>query len=307
MRRPAVDLVGPKTYMIDSGFLGIPHLAAVYYLDAERPALVETSGALVARNLIDRLRASGVDDLAYVVVSHVHLDHAGAAGHILEAYPGARLVVHPAGARHMADPERLHRSAERVYGEKAMREEWGYLRPVPPDSIVTAEDGQVLDLGDRRLQILFTPGHAKHHLSVWDASEGAVYLGDSAGVYVSEAEYQAPSAPPPDLDPVVACRSLERIEGLGPEVIYFTHFGPARETGRLLENARRQYLDWLQIAEDGFEQGYDTPVVADLLESEADPGRKNLAPHLMEKVNRLVPYRVQAEGYLTYLRRRRAH
>jgi glyoxylase-like metal-dependent hydrolase (beta-lactamase superfamily II) len=302
----SMHLAAEDTYLIDSRFLGLEKLAAVYFVDASLPALVETSGALVADQVIDRLRSAGIDDLAYIVVTHIHLDHAGAAGHILEAYPNAKLVVHPLGARHMADPEKLHRSAERVYGQKAMREEWGYLRPVPSSAIIAAEDGQELDLGNRRLRLIHTPGHAKHHMSVWDDDSGMLFVGDSAGVYFSDADYQTPSAPPPDLDPYLACESLKKLQDLSPQVICFTHFGPTREAERLLENAERQYIDWLRVAEESIEKGYDAAATAQRFESELDPRRKALSPEIQKKVDSLVPHIVQAEGYMTYLKRGRS-
>lgn len=297
--------VGPHTYMIDSGFLGMSGLTAVYYVDAPRPALIETSGALVAQGVIEALRRSGVDTLAYVIVSHIHLDHAGGAGHLLRAYPEAKLFVHPEGARHMADPERLHRSAERVYGKEAMAKEWGYLEPVDADSIVPADNGQVIELGDGSLRLLFTPGHAKHHMCIWDTTEGAVFLGDSAGVYLHDVEYQAPSAPPPDLDPYLACESLDRVADLEPEVIYFTHYGPGKEPERLLDNARRQYMEWLQVVEEGFERSQDAQEIVKRLAQEVDARRSALPKEAHQKVAKLVPYEVQAEGYLGYLERRK--
>ncbi|MER3521160.1 MAG: MBL fold metallo-hydrolase [Acidimicrobiia bacterium] len=300
----SMQRVGSRIYMIDSGFLGLPKLAAVYYIDAPRPALIETSGSLVAREVIETLKSAGVDALAYVIVSHIHLDHAGGAGHFLKEYPGAKLVVHPEGARHMADPERLHRSAERVYGKQAMIKEWGYLEPVPKDAIVPAADGQSLDLGDGALRILFTPGHAKHHICVFDLSEGALFLGDSAGVYLCDVEYQTLSAPPPDLDPYLACESLERVAELVPEVILFTHYGPGNETERLLENARRQYMEWLRVVEDGFYRSQNTEEIAERLAKEADPERSRLPQDAVARLAKLVPYDVQVEGYIGYLRRR---
>ncbi len=299
-----MERIAEKSYIIDSQFLGFPRLSAVYFLDAMRPTLIETSGALVAEHVLEELRSAGIDDLAYVVVTHIHLDHAGAAGDILEAFPGAKLVVHPLGAKHMADPTRLHRSAERVYGITAMKEEWGYLKPIPSEAIIAAEDESTIDLGDRKLRILFTPGHAKHHLSVFDTSEGALYLGDSAGVYVEESNYLTPSAPPPDLDPYLACRSLEKLRRLEPEIILFTHYGPSKDPSHLLEKAEKQYIDWLGVAERGYAKGLGAQEIASFFEEDLDLERSSLPSDVREKVDKLVPYQVQAEGYLTYLRRK---
>ncbi len=278
-------------------------LVGVYLVDAQRPALIETSGALVAPEVISTLQSAGVDSLAYVVVSHIHLDHAGGAGHILQAFPEAKLVVHPLGAAHLVDPTRLHASAERVFGKEAMRTEWGYLDPVPKESILAAEEGMQLSLGNRTLEIIFTPGHSKHHLCAWDASAGAIFAGDAAGVYFRETHYLTPTAPPPDLDPIRACESIERLKALEPEVIYFTHFGPASPALEYLEVAEKQYVDWLAVAREGMRQGLGPDDVGKLFEERVDTSRASLPPKVAEKVRRLVPSRVQAEGYLGYLAR----
>ncbi len=295
--------VGSDIYLLDSRFMGLEGLVGVYLVDAQRPALIETSGALVAPEVISSLESAGVDSLAYVIVSHIHLDHAGGAGHILQAFPEARLVVHPLGAAHLVDPTRLHASAERVFGKEAMRAEWGYLEPVPKESILAAEDGMQLSLGNRTLEVIFTPGHSKHHLCIWDASAGAIFAGDAAGVYFPEAHYHTPTAPPPDLDPVRACESIQRLKVLDPEVIYFTHFGPASPALDYLEVAEKQYVDWLGVAREGMKLGLGSGDVARLFEERVDTARASLPPNVAEKVRRLVPSRVQAEGYLGYLAR----
>lgn len=301
-----LEEVGPRIYMLDSKFLGFDRLAAVYFIEAPRPAVVETSGSLCSRELLNTLERSGVDDLAYVVVSHIHLDHAGGVGHFHARFPNAKVVVHPSGAPHLADPARLHSSVERVYGRQAVVQNWGYMLPVDPASIVAAEDGHRLDLGNGRfLEILHTPGHAKHHVAIVDSDTGSVFLGDSAGVYVEDSAYLTPSTPPPDLDPIGACASLDRILERKPVAVYFSHFGRGSEPNELLETAKSQYLKWLEAAERIFREGHDQRELVSVIARELDADRRSLDDATRRKIDALVPHEVQAAGYFLYLERRR--
>jgi len=297
-----LEKVGPGTYLIDSRFLGLDKLAAVYYLDAERPTIIETSGSLCAQRILEILEGAGIDALAYIIVSHIHLDHAGGVGDFYERFPDAQVVVHPRGARHLADPERLHRSVESVYGKEAVQRRWGYMRPVDACSILPAEDLEKLDLGGgRHLQILHTPGHAKHHMAILDESTDGVFLGDSAGVYLSDADFLAPSTPPPDLDPHAACASLDRVLQCRPKVAYFSHFGPALDPARTLEAAKNFYQEWLGIAESMYDSGKTLDDLAGVLREREKVRRRHLDDDASKRLEELVPIEVQAEGYWNYL------
>jgi glyoxylase-like metal-dependent hydrolase (beta-lactamase superfamily II) len=301
-RSATLEKVGPSTYLIDSRFLGLGKLAAVYYLDAERPAIIETSGSLCAQRILEILEDAGIDTLAYIIVSHIHLDHAGGVGDFHERFPDAQVVVHPRGARHLADPERLHRSVESVYGKEAVQHRWGYMKPVDASSILAAEDLDKIDLGGgRHLQILHTPGHAKHHMAILDESTEGVFLGDSAGVYLSDADFLAPSSPPPDLDPHAACASLDRIIGCRPKVAYFSHFGPAVDPARTLEAAKNFYQEWLEIAQSVYDSGKTLDDLADVLKEREKVRRRQLDADASKRLEELVPIEVQAEGYWNYL------
>ena len=161
---------------IDTEMAGMRQLVAGFLVPGERPALIETGPATVIPTLVDGLRESGLgpEDLAYVVVSHIHLDHAGGAGDILEHFPNATVVVHRAGARHLADPSRLMDSAYRVFGPSLDRL-FGPLKAVPEDRLRAVDPGEFIDLGgNRTLEIIEAPGHAKHHMAILDSDTGAL-------------------------------------------------------------------------------------------------------------------------------------
>lgn len=289
--------IAARTYMADSELLGIPKTTGVFYLDADRPALIETSAAAVAPRVLAALAEMGVDDLAYIIVSHIHLDHAGATGQMAAAFPDATVVVHEQGARHMKDPTRLEASAARVYGEAELLEHWGHLEPIPENRLRSVDDGDTIDLGNRSLDVLYAPGHARHQIALADSETRGVFLGDAAGIYLADYDYQTPSAPPPDLDPVLAVESLARIAQLDPETIFFTHYGPGSNPQRLLDRASEQYIRWGEVVERTMASTTELPAIAAALRDRADPDREGLPKEIQEQLERFASYETQAAGY----------
>lgn len=237
---------------IDTHMGGFPEITAGYLLPAERPALIETGPSRVAGEIAAGVRRAGLDpaDLAWIVVSHIHLDHAGGVGDLVRTFPNATVVVHPAGARHLADPERLLASSARVYGP-LMDTVYGGLTPVEASRIKAAEDGETLDLGDRRLELLHAPGHAKHHMAVFEPDLGALFAGDGVGVLLpsSPSGRIRPATPPPDFDRDLAVASLRRMAKLDPAYLVLTHFGPVSPPAERLAEAEERLLRWCETAE----------------------------------------------------------
>lgn len=212
---------------IDTLTAGMTQVTAGYLLATPRPALIECGPAVSIGAVIGALRARGLDpdDLAYVVVSHVHLDHAGGAGDLLAAFPSAKVVVSEVGARHLVDPERLNASSRRVYGD-LMDSVYGDCTPVAAERVVGVADGHRLDLGGgNKLELWYTPGHAKHHIAVLDPDRGALFVGDSVGVLMPGMTEIRPATPPPDFDLDLAFHSLDRYAQLRPETVYLAHYG----------------------------------------------------------------------------------
>ena len=194
--------LGHEVFQIDTRMAGYDGITAGYLIRGDRPCLVETGtapSAPVVRDALARL-GIGAGDLATVVVTHIHLDHAGGAGDIAAMFPAAQIVVHQRGARHLADPSRLMASARLVYGD-ALDRLFGVLAPVPAGRIVALDDLGTVDLGGgRRLDSHYSPGHAKHHVGLVDSDTGDLYVGDAAGVYLPETGDVRPATPPPDFD-----------------------------------------------------------------------------------------------------------
>jgi glyoxylase-like metal-dependent hydrolase (beta-lactamase superfamily II) len=177
------------------------------------------------------LSAAGISlaDVTTILLTHIHLDHAGATGTLVRENPRLRVYVHEIGAPHMADPGKLIASATRLYGD-AMDRLWGEFAPVPPASMITLRGGERLEVAGRSLEVAYTPGHASHHVSYFSADSGCAFVGDTAGVCVVPNGFVLPPTPPPDIDLESWAESLATIERWHADTLLITHFGPASPT-----------------------------------------------------------------------------
>jgi len=197
-------------------------------------------------------------DVTSLLLTHIHLDHAGATGSLVRANPRLRVYVHEKGAPHMVDPSKLLASATRLWGDD-MGRLWGEVRPVPAASIVALAGGERITASARDLEVAYTPGHASHHVSYFSADSGIAFVGDTAGIRVTPGGFVLPPTPPPDIDLDAWRESLERIEAWGPGTLFLTHFGPSspiaphvRELADHLEVTRQ--LAAASLAQDGTDE-----------------------------------------------------
>jgi glyoxylase-like metal-dependent hydrolase (beta-lactamase superfamily II) len=221
-----VQEVAPGISMIDTMLGGLEGVTASYLVAGERPALVETGARTSAPALREALAAAGMGaaDLAWIVLTHVHLDHCGGTGIIAAAFPRATVVVHRRGARHLAEPGRLVAASAAVYGARWSL--YGGLDRTPAARIVPADDRHRVPLGGgRELVMLETPGHARHHMAVLDEASGTVLAGDALGARFPGGGLY-PALPPPEIDLAAGLASLDRLTALAPERLCLGHFGP---------------------------------------------------------------------------------
>lgn len=239
------DCIGALEYeggiiAVDSGMVR-PQMAACYLLETDAAlAVVETGNSRSADRMLSVLAHRGRrrEEVSHVIVTHVHLDHAGGAGHLMQHLPNATLVVHPRGARHMIDPSRLEASARAVYGDEEYEAQHGALAPVPEERVLVMEDGGSLSVGRRTLQFLDTPGHARHHFCVWDEHTQGWFSGDTFGISYRELDTVAgpfifPTTTPVQFDPPALVSSIGKLMERRPRNIYLTHFGRVTQTERL--------------------------------------------------------------------------
>ncbi len=247
--------LGEGITCIDTGYVR-PRLAACYLVQAGgQAAFIDCGTPHSLPGVLNVLQERGIgsEQVTYVIPTHVHLDHAGGAGAMMQAFPKARLVVHPRGARHLIDPTRLIAGVKAVYGEAAYRESFGELVPVPAHRVIEAPDGMNLDLGGRRLVFFDSPGHARHHFCVHDEGSQGLFTGDTFGI--SYREFDSPKGPflfatttPVQFDPDAWYGTLDRLLALGAQRVFLTHFSGVELTTSLVEQLRASIGAFVEIA-----------------------------------------------------------
>ena len=259
MRGGLIDY-GNGICAFDAGYMR-PLLAAIHLIESEgRAAFVDTANFEVLPQALAALEARGMgpENVDYVILTHIHLDHAGGAGVMMEAFPNARLVVHPRGARHMAEPTKLMAGVEGVYGRERARRMYGNLIPIPAGRIVEAHDNTVIRLGSRELLCIDTPGHARHHIAVVDRQSTGIFTGDTFGISYRELDVDGrplimPSSTPIQFDPDEMRASIERMLSFGPDAVYLTHYSrltPPAELGAKVLRLLDRYVDIALAASD---------------------------------------------------------
>jgi glyoxylase-like metal-dependent hydrolase (beta-lactamase superfamily II) len=215
-------------------------------VEAGRAVVIDSATAPAAPRVLAALAAKGVPPEAvdYVMLTHVHLDHAGGAGALIARCPNARLTVHPRGARHMIDPSRLVAATVAIYGEAAARRAYGEVVPVPPDRVIETPEAATLRWQGREFRTLDTPGHARHHCVIRDSTSGHVFAGDCFGLSYRELDcdgraFVFPTTSPSQFDPQALHRSIARIVALRPAALYVAHFGQIRDVERLAGDLHR--------------------------------------------------------------------
>jgi glyoxylase-like metal-dependent hydrolase (beta-lactamase superfamily II) len=215
---------------VDLNFLGRQHTIATGVIEgAGTFALVDPGPSTCLETLELQLQGQGLrlGDVTHILLTHIHLDHAGATGTILRRHPGITVYVHERGAPHMSDPAKLLASATRLYGAE-MNRLWGAFEPVPVKNLVSLRGGEQVEVGGRRFEVAYTPGHASHHVSYFDPDSGVAFVGDTAGVRIDGGFLVAPT-PPPDIDVELWTRSVAAIEAWSPATLFLTHFGPVQD------------------------------------------------------------------------------
>ena len=297
--------IAPGVLELDTLLGGWERVTAGYLIEGPAPVLVETGSQSSVPVLLDQLARMGLgaEDLAGVVVTHIHLDHAGGVGDVARAFPKATVYVHPKGARHLVDPTKLVDSASRVYGP-LLDSLYGRLDPTPQERIHVLEDGEAVAVGpDRSLIAVDSPGHAKHHLGLHDTSSGILFAGDAVGVRLPDVGVLRPATPPPDFDLDLALHSLHRFAERRPSGIALAHYGLLDDPQELLDEAQDTLRLWAEIAESAFGRGED---IADALSAAFDPAMVDVAPEHREKHEVLSGVHSNAAGFHRWLSTRQS-
>ncbi len=304
-----METIAPGIHQIDTLLGGWDRVTAGFLVSGEQPALVETGARSSVATVEAALAAAGLGarDLRWLVLTHIHLDHAGGIGDLAAAFPDATVVVHERGARHLADPSRLVASAAQVYGD-LLDSLYGTMLAVPAERIVAAADGHTLDLGaGRTLTLVDSPGHARHHHAVLDSHTGTLLVGDAVGVRLPGIGILQPAVPPPDFDLEAATASLRRFAALRPQQVVLTHYGPVPDPLAILDEAEGLLHRWVAVAErviatQGDAAGVDE--VAAALRAEVGIPDELMPAGMRERAETLNGIHSNAAGIHRYLRKR---
>ena len=298
----------PRITGIDTQMAGRSKVTSAYLLPASEPALIETGPTTSVGAVHKGLRSLdlGPEDLAHIVVTHIHLDHAGGVGRLATSFPSAIVWVHERGAPHLVDPSKLVSSAARVYGEERMADLFGPVDPVPDARVRAVSEGDRIALGERALEVLYTPGHASHHVSLIDSETGALFTGDALGVHLPDVRVLRPATPPPDIDIELGVDSIRRIRSRARSVLMFSHFGPVTEVEELCSLAERRLRKWADIVREGLEETDDLDRIAALLTRRtapdfAEPRSRGID---WERYDILADMRINAAGLVRYWKKR---
>jgi glyoxylase-like metal-dependent hydrolase (beta-lactamase superfamily II) len=296
------------TQIIDTKMHGGDDITAAFLIrgDDGTNSLIETGPKSSVRHVFAALDAAGIERLDRIVVTHIHLDHAGAAGTLVERFPEAVVYVHEIGAPHLADPAKLWASASRIYGD-AMERMWGGIDPIPQSNIRVVSDGDEIDLGGRVIRAIETPGHAYHHHAYLDESTGTVFTGDAVGVRLPDVGVIRPATPPPEFHMEKAIASIERVRSLGATTAYLTHFGP-HDRGERVSNlselcdesieALRRWAEWVR---DARASTSDLDDATEIVRKHASEDMETRLPsEAIERMELTTSYRMNVSGYMRY-------
>ncbi|MFH0913680.1 MAG: MBL fold metallo-hydrolase [Chloroflexota bacterium] len=300
-----VGEVAPRIHLIDNHLYNLSRFGSVYLLDEEKKALVETGPAVCAPYVLEGIREAGFrrEEIAYVIVTHIHLDHSGGVGVLLRSLPQAQVIAHYRGAKHLIDPARLVASTIETSGKSVMEQYYGEVLPVPAERVRAVKDGDTLRLSDKQvLTFLDTPGHAPHELCIVESRNKGVFSGDAVGLLVGEGRVLIAAHPPPNFDLEAALRTIDRLLKLKPSRIYFSHFGASERAEETLLHAREKLQTWAAIGEKAIKEGSPEEAVARMVQEVApdlEPvkGDKTLYDYLLQNS---IPR--CARGFLKYYR-----
>jgi len=256
-------------FWIDLHYQEAPNLIATGVLITESGLLLIDPGPTTALPGLGaglEAKGYGLTDVHAVLLTHIHLDHAGATGTIVQQHPDIDVVVHRIGAPHVAEPSRLLASAKRIYGD-SMDRLWGEVAAVPEDNLTVVRGGEMLTLGGHTLNVAYTPGHAVHHVSYYDRSSQMAFVGDVAGMRISDADYVLPVTPPPDVDLERWLQSIETVRAWAPEVLFPTHCGPSFDPASHLTVMAERLQGWADEVRDVLQAAPDDAAVENAAEA----------------------------------------
>lgn len=298
-----VSKVAENIYMIDDQLYSIPKYGSVYLINEDKKVLIDSGPTTSANSVLNGIKAVGVrpEDIDYIIATHIHLDHSGGAGVLLQDMPQAQVVVHYKGAKHLVDPANLISSMTADQGEEVMIR-YGEVVPIESGRVQAIYDGDTIKLSDRQvLKFIDAPGHASHELCIHESRNNGIFAGDAAGVFIPEGEILLPS---PNRDPELCVNTLRRLMELNATTVYFSHFGTSNKVQQILQSAIDKLQAWNEIVDktikDNMFESASERMVAQIC-AELEPVRK-MKPLYTHLINHFVPE--SASFHIKYYQRK---
>jgi glyoxylase-like metal-dependent hydrolase (beta-lactamase superfamily II) len=296
------------TWQISHPFLGEPEIIGSYLLAGDNDLVIVDPGpGSVLESLLASIREAGFDprDVTHILATHVHLDHAGGSGSLVRQLPHARVYTHSKGAPHLLDTTKVVASAARIYGER-MQLLWGNIESVPRERLHVIEHGDTLHVAGRNLEVHYTPGHAVHHVTFFDANSGEAFVGDVAGVRLQDVDYVRPPTPPPDIDLEAWSKSMNLVKGLRPDVLYIGHFGAIRDIDSHFERLHDKLYSWGDFVLGAMRDGKNEAEIITMLIEHTQPELERAAgnPKAIQRYEIATNYAMTVQGYMRYWRKK---
>jgi glyoxylase-like metal-dependent hydrolase (beta-lactamase superfamily II) len=303
-----VKQLSPGTWQVSLPFQGEPEIVGSYLMaGGNELAIIDPGPGSMLEHLLAAIREAGFDpeDVTHILATHVHLDHAGACGSLVQRMPRAQVYVHSKGAPHLLDTSKVVASAARIFGER-MQELWGDIEPTPQERLHILEGGDVLNVAGRRLEVHYTPGHAVHHVIFFDVHSGELFAGDVAGVRLQGIDYIRPPTPPPDLDLEDWSASMNLVKSLRPDVLYIGHFGAQRNIAQHFERLREKLYTWGDFVLAAMRDGKKEAEILKTLIEQTQPELVRAAgdEHAIVRYEIATNYPMTVQGYMRYWKKK---
>lgn len=298
----------PGTWQISLPFQDEEEIVGSYIMAGkDELAVIDPGPASTVNALLTSIREAGFDpaNTTHLLLTHIHLDHAGAVGTLMTHMPKAKVYVHSKGAPHLIDPTKFLVSATRIYGER-MHELWGDVLPVPADRIQELSDNDVLTVAGRRLEVHYAPGHAVHHVVFYDVHSGELFAGDAAGVRLQGVDYVRPPTPPPDIDLEAWSQTIDKLKQLRPDVLYLAHFGMVNMPVKHLERLREKLFSWGDFVLGALRDGKNEDEITEMLIKHANTDLLRAAGNdrVLKRYDLTANYQMSVQGYIRYWRKK---
>jgi len=291
-----LEEVAEKTYRLETPIPGIGLIFTVYLIDTEEGVLIEPGPATAIPTIKEGMKKIGMDHLSYIIPTHIHMDHAGGTGTLSDMFPRARVVLHPLSVRHVTDPSRLIQGTRETYGED-FESRYGPITAVPESRIMVPRDRDLIDIGGREIQVIYTPGHAPHHIAVFDQATRGLFCGEALGMDTKD---PLPAAAAPSFNLEDYLQTMEKLKFLQPEMLFYSHGGVAREPARIIDQAMDNTRSMGNVILKSLKRGDPTPAIV----RQVMHHTSSFIPTHWEEEMLLVWQTGAVHGYSTYFKKK---